>query len=579
MQLYPRALTWIVRTSRCRKRCHIRDVDSTNGNGRGVLLTNLHEDGSLAMFNYTNTDGTTGATQGRLEFDDIAGDISVTNAEIMGGTGYAVSMLNVESTSTISLIELDYNGGTAAAGAIRANIYDGALNVINSTLEGGTLNGVSILGQSDGTFNFQDTVTMTNLGNSVGGIGFEIDGGALNQFTGTVTVANDIDNSMGAGRSVAISNISTAGTSVTFSGDITDNGAGILVNGNTGGTILFLGDLDVETETNTAILVSDNTGADISFSGPLDITTTSGNGFEAIGGGTLTASNTGNSVTTETGQIVKITNMTLSNAGANFADVNRTASAGTFAIQLETNTGGPITFGAATDSVGDAGTIVGGTVDAILVRDSADVAINGIRINNTSAVSGILVNKTNNNAMTVDISDVETNAGDIGLEVHGNGTTANLNMQINDVTVNNATQIGMRFNDVDAGSIDVNNGDVTGGGATAGVQILNSNATFDFDAASQITGVTGTDFDVFGGTPVITMAGDITNTAGTSVQVQNVTGGSVNFTAASSITDTAGGLRDIQQYRSARSASWARTNSIQPTTSTPSCSRTTRAPR
>ena len=80
------------------------------------------------------------------------------------------------------------------------------------------------------------------------------------------------------------------------------------------------------------------------------------------GGGTLSLPGTTNTISTETGQALKITGMTiLANTGVNFADVNRTAAgATTNAIQLETNTGGPITVGATTDLAGDAGTIEGG---------------------------------------------------------------------------------------------------------------------------------------------------------------------------------------------------------------------------
>ncbi len=523
----------------------VSDVDSMNGNSRGVLLANTHEDGTFTLTNYTNTDGTTGATEGRLQFQDIAGDITISTAEILGGAGYAVGFLNVDSTSAVSITGLDYDGMTGAAGAIRANIFDGTMTVSSSTLQNGTLNGISLLNQSDGMFTFQNTVTMTNLGNVAGGIAFEIDGdpgGNLKQFTGVVSVANDIANDLG--RSVVIRNITAAGTSVTFSGDITDTGQGVFINENTGGTVLFLGDLTITTAlADPAIVVTTNTGADINFGGALDINTATGNGFQATGGGTLTVSNTGNSVTTQTGQIALITGMTISNAGVNFGEVNRTAGAATNAIQLENNTGGPILIGTVGDDAGESGTIAGGAADSILVSNSANVTISGLEINSVGAFSGIRVDKTNNNAMIVNVNDVETNAGDMGLEVNGNATTGNLNMTVNDTTVNNATAIGMLFNDVDAGTIGVNNGFVNGGGATAGIQILNSNATFNFDSATRIQGVTGTDFDVNGGTPVITMAGDITNTAGRSVQVQNVTGGSVNFTSTSSITDTGGGMR------------------------------------
>ncbi|MEX0643535.1 MAG: hypothetical protein WD468_12590 [Pirellulales bacterium] len=530
----------------------VSDVVSTNGNSRGVLLQNTHSAGTFTLSNYTNTDGTTGATEGRLQFNDVAGDITISNADIMGGTGYALSFLNVDSTTAVTVTQLDYDGMTGAAGAIRMDTFDGTLTASNSTLQNGTLNGISILNQSDGTFTFQDTVTMTNLGNMAGAIAFEIDGGVLNQFTGMVTVSNDIANDLG--RSVAIRNISDAATTVTFSGDITDTGQGILVDSNTGGTILFLGDLDLDTDANTAILVTDNTGADINFAGDTDITTTTGNGFDASGGGTLTVSNTDNSIMTTTGQIARITGMTVSNAGVNFGEVNRTASAATNAVQLETNTGGPILIGTLGDDAGESGTITGGTADAILVRNSANVTISGLRINNGgNAVSGVMVDKTNNNAMIANINDLEINGGDIGLEVDGNGTTGALTMTVNDTSILSSTAFGMSFDDVDTGSVQVNNATVDGNNASAtagGVRILNSNASFTFDSATAIQEFGGTDFEVNGGAGTVSMNGDITNasatnpldTTGRSIHLRNITGGSVAFGTNNATIDDNEGL-------------------------------------
>ncbi len=87
--------------------------------------------------------------------------------------------------------------------------------------------------------------------------------------------------------------------------------------------------------------------------------------------------------------------MTIAAGGVRVADVNRTSGAATNAIQLERNTGGAITIGATTDLAGDAGTIEGGTADAVNIANSANVSITGLRINNgANAVSGVRVLKS-----------------------------------------------------------------------------------------------------------------------------------------------------------------------------------------
>ena len=522
----------------------IVDVVSANGNGRGLLVQNTHAAGTLALTNYMNTGATT--TDGRIRFADIAGDVTISNADVIGGTGFALDFDTVATTTAVVIDGLDYDGMTGAAGGIRADNYNGTLTARNSDLTGGTLDGVALLGDSDGTFTFESTVTMMNLGNDVNSAAFRVDGDTLNEFTGVVSVANAISNTMSAGRSVVVSNISEAGTSVTFNGNITDAGRGILVDSNAGGSILFSGNLDLDTMANTAFTATNNTDTNIDAAGTVDIDTTSGDGFVATGGGNLTVSNTNNSITTETGRIAQITGMTISSTGVNFSEVNRTQSAPTEAILLQNNTGGPITIGTLGDDAGESGTIVGGTADAIVIDNSANATVSGLVINNTSAVSGVRVRKSTAPVMTVNMNDLQINGGDFGIEVVGvgGGGGSNLNLTLNDTEMIGSTQTGLMFTDVDMGTIQVNNATIDGNGlaATAGVSIANSNASFTFDANTEIREVNGVDFDVNGGMGTINFAGDITNTVGQSVRVQNVTGGTVNFQAASSITDTAQGM-------------------------------------
>ena len=105
-------------------------------------------------------------------------------------------------------------------------------------------------------------------------------------------------------RSVAVSNVTT-GANIAFNGNITDTGTGIVVQQNSGGTVTFVGDLDMDIDTagETAVLVADNTGATIDFAGDVNINSTStAEGFVATGGGTLSMPSTVNSISTETGR-------------------------------------------------------------------------------------------------------------------------------------------------------------------------------------------------------------------------------------------------------------------------------------
>jgi hypothetical protein len=537
----------------------VSNVTSTNGGGAGVRLIDTHSTHSATITNYTNGNATAGsggglAGEGVLRFegsatDKFEGNVTISNADIKNNIGFAFDFLNVKSTSTVTLgTGSSWDGGTGAAGGFRANNFNGTVNATSTTLTGGTLGGISLLNASAGTFNFDNTVTLTNIG----GTDVNVDGGAGDLFTGTANIASVINNT--DGRSVSIQGVSGTNAAVTLSGNIKDTALGILVNSNSGGQILFASDLDMDTTTHTAVTVTDNTGASVDFPGKVDIVTTTGDGFVATGGGTLTMSAANNTITTDTGQILKITGMTIdTNTNVKVADVNRTAGAATNAIQLENNTGGSIDIGTVTDTAGGAGTIAGGTADAILIRNSANVSVNGVRINNTSAVAGITVDKTTNTAMTVSVGNVETNGGSTGINVTGHGTTANLNMTIDKTAINSATTTGLSFNDVDAGTIGVTATNIDGnnaGVAAGGVSIVNSNATFNFDSATQIHESSGNDFEVNGGAGTISYDGTIVNssatnpadTTGHSVRIHNVTGGSVTFGQDNTVNDTNQGM-------------------------------------
>lgn len=473
--------------------------------------------------------------------------LSITNVTSTNGNGVGIAIANTHTAATgrsTTISNYTYDGGTTSQGGVQLQNFDGSFTMSTSSLTNGDTTGIGfqILGESDGTFNIADSVTM----DSIDGTSFDIDGrnGTNDEFTGTVTMNADIASD--SGRSVSLQGISGTGTNVTFTGDIieTAGSQGLLINRNSGGIIIFSGDVTQSLTAVDAITLTNNTGADINFGGTLDITTTATNkGFIATGGGTLTASNTNNKIRTETGRIVQITDMTISTAGVNFPKIDRTTAGATdSAVLLQNNTGGPILLGTVGDDAGESGVIAGGSTDAIVVNNSANVTVSGLRINNTNAVSGVVVDKSTSTAMTVNLNDLEINDGDIGVEVKGNATSANLTMTINDNKVIGASAVGMSFDDVDNGTVQVNNALVDGDGAaaTAGMRIQNSNASFTFDSATRIQEVSGADFLVDGGAGTVNMAGDITNTAGTAVTIQNVTGGTVTLSATSSINDTNG---------------------------------------
>ena len=345
------------------------------------------------------------------------------------------------------------------------------------------------------------------------------------------------------------------------------HGRSVFINGNTGGSATFAGDITATPDAgNNAIELSINTGQSISFLGNLDLETPLGGGkaFTATGGGTLLVTGTTNKLKTIDGTALEITGMTLDTGGATFKnlDAGDATNGPTNAIMCsESNTGGPITVGDVTAMAGETGTIQhlsGMGAEAIVISNSANATINGIKIDQRLPASpnsvGVHVTKdTATTTQTVNLGDMEIDGGATGIQVTGGGTTAGtLTMTVNDTNINGPTATGIQIGGatanlgVDNGSIAFTNTKVDGmnATATAGVQIQNSNANITFDTASSILGMAGgSAFIVDNGTAAhVTYNGTITTPAGpaSDVEIKNVTGGSVTFSPTSKITDTGG---------------------------------------
>ncbi len=538
----------------------ISDVTSTNGNGRGVWLQNTHSGRTASITNYTNgTQGTAGSGggggDGVLVFagtggNEFGGNVTLTNLDIFEIDGYALDFENVDTTSATTITNnngLTYDGGSGTGGGMRFDNFDGTITGNSSTLRGGTLDGVRVTGVSDGTITLNSSVTFTAIDGTVINVGPDLG----DSFTGLLTVSGDIT-ANSVGQLVSLQRLGATSV-LTLTGDMTDvenaDSLGIFVGNNTAGIVLFSGDITVDTTgaNRTGILLDTNGTTDISFNGLVDITTDglNSNGFDARDGGMLTMLGTTNTVSTNGSTAVRITDMAISNAGAAISEVNVSNAAGAAAngIFLQSNTGGPIVLGTVGDLAGESGVITGTSGDAIVIQNSDNVTVSGIRVDNTAAVSGVRVTKTTAGTQIVNLNDLETNAGDIGIEVTGNGT-GTLNMTVNDTNINSATATGLSIDDIDAGTVQINNVMVDGNGAmaNAGISISNSNAAVTIDGNTVVQEVAGTAFNVNNGTGTISMAGDITNTVGRSIAVQNRTGGTTTFTATNNVTDSGTGI-------------------------------------
>lgn len=302
---------------------------------------------------------------------------------------------NGSSVGTLTINDASINN---TLGAFRA-ASGGALNVTFGSItatSGGSVNGI-FLSNASGTF--------------VGGTG------TIGNMTGTPilisggTVALDYNGALSktsAGRVVDIQSHATG--TISLDGNITCNGAtttGILLNGNTSGSISFNGSSkNFSTAANSAVTLSNNTGTTIQFSGGgLTIVTTTAIGLTATGGGTVTVTGSGNTISSESATALNVVSTNIGAANLNFTSItsgnNTAAPEPVNGIVLNTtgSSGGLVITGnggAAND--GSGGTIQRCSGVGILISSSSMVSIARMNISDNLG-EGLTATSVNGLAM------------------------------------------------------------------------------------------------------------------------------------------------------------------------------------
>ncbi|MBM7519775.1 Ig-like domain-containing protein [Nocardioides nitrophenolicus] len=314
--------------------------------------------------------GTVGpVTFGRLALQTTAG---ATPALDLQNTG-AVTVF--DATSTISA-----TGGPAVDVATAPGSM---LSFASVSSTGSATRGIRLSGLDSGSF-------VAGNGTVTGhtGAAFVVEGGS-----GPVTYDGTIGN--GAGRSLEVSG-RTGGT-VTISKRITDSaddGGGILVSGNSGGsTVLSAAGTTLDTGTGDAIAFTGN-GADgghtLSLSGGgLVLTSTTGKGLDASGG-TLLVSGAGNRITSGAGRALGLVGTQIAAGGLTFERISATGAPNGILLNGTGDAGSLVVTGAGGSCApGDTSGCTGGTIAGSTGSDDAGVAPvgTGIVLTDTKAPS------------------------------------------------------------------------------------------------------------------------------------------------------------------------------------------------
>ncbi len=322
------------------------------------------------------------------------------------GNGFdASNVANLAVTGVGSSV--DVSGAPGGAGGIGVRLQSSTIGApgvtfatVNVGASGDASGGVVLSGTgSAGAF----TVSGGTIQNIAGATGRGFDAADVD---GTVTISASIEND--AGRSVEIDGGSVG--SITFNGAIDDNGAGIRLASNTGGTATFRGGMALDTGANTAFSA---TGG-----GTVNVCATS-----LCGGGGSTVINTIGATTALVGRAVEITDTTIGASGVTFRSiaVNQGSTApDTVAIVLDDTGAGTFTV------TGDGTTSSGGNGSGGTIENLTDV--DAITLNNTDG------RVTLQNVILEDIAHASDGADNYGTRrnvdgIHGQSVDGGLTLQ------------------------------------------------------------------------------------------------------------------------------------------------------
>jgi VCBS repeat-containing protein len=461
---------------------------------------------------------------------------------------------SVTSSTTTGISLTTATGSVAAAAGSIANTTGISVAVSGGTVSlsyGGNITQtsnvamVSVSGHTSGTITFSGTLNATN------GTGLQFDNADSTtsyNFTGTTTlnggdagidILNGSAGTFTFGTGTTITNpsgssfaMSASPATVTFSGSISDTtGFAVDINGLTAGTVTFQTGSIVANGTGTAIRVVNSTGGVINFNSPtialttgasnavnigsggpntggtitfaptggngLDISTTTGLGFLAQQGGTVTVTGAGNTINSTGAMAIELSGVTIGASGVNFAST--TSGGGVRNVKLTNVTGGAIALGG--------GSLTASTGAAFLVGDG----VSGANTGGTSVITYLGNISSTGTARAVEIQDRPAGAGNITLS----GTISH--------AAGNANVIFL--DSVAAGTISFSGANsVLNGGTSTAVSLTNNpGATINFTGG-------GLDIDATSGNGFHASSSGTVSVTGTGNTIATTTGIALNVT-------------------------------------------------
>ncbi len=453
-------------------------ISLTTNTGAAITFT-----GGLDLDTTTNTaftatgGGTVTATSGTNTIDTTAGtglNISGTtvnatfaNVTQTAGTATCVNIANSPGTKNITSLKCTTTGvGVSLNAAGTFNVDSGGApggSFVSATGNTAFSSMATVLGVNLATMSGASASFINNTGSAILGVGglTGIAGATFNVNQGSAMIDYDGSITNISGDSVSITN--TTANGVDLSGTINDTGTGITVSGNSGGSNTFGGTTKtVNTGANTAVDLTNNTGATITFSGGgLNVDTTTVTAFNATGGGTINIGGSTNTIDSTSGTGMNLSGVTVAlsgngvnvtttggtgvNVGTGTTSITGSGTDGLDIVTSGTGTGFNATSGGTVSLTGTGNSVntSSGTGTAVKIADttigagdvifqsvSANLAANGIFLDDTGSTGGFTVT---GNAGDCDSSTPTCTGGDIRNTAGANGNTAGQGVHMNNV--------------------------------------------------------------------------------------------------------------------------------------------------
>lgn len=494
-----------------------------------VPVTDAPTGQSLQVFHVADTAGGDGACTS-------AGN-ACTVATAQGNANYGAGdiLVPVSAAGTIvSDIALSSARQQVAGGRATGTANVTLSNVQHSTL---ALTGLGARATVQGQVTlFQDTtVKGFDIQNALG------TGILADSFMGSATRVSDLNITGGtgtrftastSGRTTFASDVAITNTTATsfevlggaadidFAGTITQNNAAsaVAIGNMTGGGAAFSGAIVANTSTAAAIDLTNNT-ARLQFAGGLDIDTTSGAGFSAQGGGTVSVTGATNTIASTTGVALNLDGVSVDAAGVTFRSVSASGPASSGIRVNDTGGTGSVRVTGDGATAGSGGTIQNAGAAAVQLTDTQNVALAFMTIESPTA-AGINVQ----NISDFDFSSNSiTNAGASAIRVqNGSGTGVIASNTIGSalsafdraiqVTLNGDSDLTIDNNAISSVLTIVNHGiDVTADAGDDTVRITNNTITSTLngfgDAIHYVGNSSGAMTTVITGNTILNLAG------------------------------------------------------------------------